>query len=112
MSSSDIVDEDIMLTIEPTLYDASEFIKASQVGDIDTVKELLNNVDPTAFDNQAYHQALMYGHHHIVDLLVEDPRVMNSLLRDGAQNIPLTPPEQAMKDSGCSRSQYLNEETA
>ena len=90
------------LFIDPTLHERYTFIHASQVGDFNQVRMLLEdpNLDPTAYNNQAYHFAMHFKYHDIADLLMSDPRVMNSILRDGSHIIPLSPEEEHLKVKG------------
>ena len=83
-------------------YDNSSFIYASQVNDIELIRTLLqdSDIDPSAYDNQAYYIALSFKYYEIVDLLTLDPRVINSLLRDSSHIIPLSPEEEILKNKG------------
>lgn len=98
-----------VLSINSDLYDHSTFIYASQVGDIDLVRMLLldPNIDPTAYENQAYHLAMLFKYHEIAELLMSDPRVMNSLLR--GESIPLSPIEEMLKAKGwCKKDDFID----
>lgn len=52
-----------------------EFKEAVKKGDLEKVKSMLKDVDPSLDDNYAIGCASRYGYLPIVDLLLEDPRV-------------------------------------